>query len=346
MIPLIETSPVVFGSHKSFKNFVLEQEKSKTESEVEFKDLTVTENGLKVEGKEHPVRDLAMRQLLKTFQMPIRFYMDKSPTDMTIRDINRMKDEYTDDSVLKIFFQGNEIRGVADPNFRHVGYAELLKKIPIMQNFKTANYSDWGIRITTADPADLIKVKKDDIVEVGTDLVYSDTGWSVFVGRPFFNRLACMNGMVVREATDLISSFRTRFTHHMEKTEWLKAVRKSCKEITVDSKKMATIFKVMKDEPLEKLDSSDNFMRRVRTMVTAEVFNSDKELVKKIRDGEKEKCVLNLGVSIYFALAQITVLAKTLAFVERRRLETMAGGLVMMTLKAIKQGRIKTKLWR
>jgi hypothetical protein len=85
-------------------------------------------------------------------------------------------------------------------------------------------------------------------------------------------------------------------------------------------------------------------MRQVKSRVTAEVFNEDEDLTTEIKDGDKKKRVINLGVTIYVALAAVTVLAKTLAFVERRRLEIHAGTLVAKTLKAVKMGRIKATL--
>lgn len=348
MIPLIETTPRAFKSYLKFDSFLRRQQVTKTSRSVLFNGWAVTENGLKVNGNEYPMRDISMRQLLKTLGMPQKFYMEKAPTDMTIRDINRMRDEFTKDSEMIVYFQENndgqkEVRGIAEPNFREMPYPKLLKSLPVKEKFKHASYSDWGIRITTTDPVNIIKVQKNDIIEVGSDLVYSDTGCTSLVGSPFFNRLVCTNGMVVREASNLVQSFRTRFTWRNEEEAWLRETHEKFNQITVDCKKLATVFKIMRDEPMEVLDGADTFMRKVRSAVTKPVFDSDEQLTSSIKDGEKEKKVINLGISIYVALAQITTLAKTLAFVERRKLEIMAGALVAMTLKAVGRGRIKTK---
>lgn len=348
MIPLIESKPTTFGNLKKFEGFVADQEKTKRTVETQFKDWAVTDTGLKVQGEEYPMRDHAMRQLLRTLEMPVRFYMDKAPTDMAVRDINRMRDEYTEDSEMQVFLQKNngqpEVRGVADPNFQAIRYPKVISRLKVKEGFKEASYSDWGIRITTTDKTDLIKVQKNDIVEIGNDLVYSDVNSVPFVGSPFFLRLACTNGMVVREATDLVHSFRMRSTVRIEQDAWLQTLGENCRAITVNSKKIATVFKIMRDEPMEALDGADNFMRQVKSRVGAEVFNSDEELTKEIKDGDKKKRVIDLGVTIYAALAAVTVLAKTLAFVERRRLEIHAGTLVARTIKAVKVGRIRATL--
>jgi len=348
MISLIETTPTTFEDLKRFKSFVADQQETKSTIETQFKDWELTDTGLKVQGEEYPMRIHAMKQLLKTLEMPIGFYMEKAPTDMLVRDINRMRDEYTEDSEMQVFLQKNngdcEVRGVADPNFMPIRYPKILERLKVKEGFKEASYSDWGVRITTAHKADLIKVQKNDIVEIGNDLVYSDVNSVPFVGSPFFLRLACTNGLVVREAADMVHAFRMRSTAHMKEDIWLQTLKENCRAITVNTKKMATVFKVMRNEPMEALDGADNFMRTVKSKVGSDVFNSDEELTKEVKDGDKKKRVIDLGITIYTAMAAITVLAKTLAFVERRKLEIHAGNLVARTLKAVGTGRINATL--
>lgn len=344
MINLLDTKTANFTDYKKFRAFTKQQEKTKTQKEVQFKDWAVTGTGLKVNGDEYPMRDLAMRQMLKLFGMPQKFYFEKAPTDMAIRDINRMRDEYSDDSEMVVHMQKEEVRGITGPNFVHTPYPSLLTKLPVKENFNTASYSDWGIRATTTDKTDLVKVDKGDIIEVGADIVYSDTGWTPLSGSPFFNRLVCTNGMVCREKTDLIHAFRMRMTHNIQEEVFLRNAREGYDKIAVDGKKIANVFRIMQDHPMDRLDKADQYLGKVRTAVTKEVFEQDEHLVKKIKDGEKEKFIMNLEVPIYLALAQITVLAKTLGFVQRRQLEIHAGALLGMTLAAIKAKRIKAKL--
>jgi len=120
MIDLITNDVRNFKKFKQFKNFIKEQDETKHEKIVKFSDWELTEDGLRIEKKVHPMRDSAMKTLLKTFTMPIKFYYSKSPTDMLIKDVNRMRDEYTEDSEILVHFQENEVRAVSKPTFQKV----------------------------------------------------------------------------------------------------------------------------------------------------------------------------------------------------------------------------------
>jgi hypothetical protein len=180
MIDLITNDVRNFKKFKQFKNFIKEQDETKHEKIVKFSDWELTEDGLRIEKKVHPMRDSAMKTLLKTFTMPIKFYYSKSPTDMLIKDVNRMRDEYTEDSEILVHFQENEVRAVSKPTFQKVRSSlDIINGSMFGDSvFQAASYDDYGIRLTTVNKKEEIKVAKDDIMNTGSDIVYSDIGFT------------------------------------------------------------------------------------------------------------------------------------------------------------------------
>ena len=112
MIELIKNETRNFDSLKLMREFLKDEDSRKKEKLVEFKNWKFTKDGLRItrkngKSKTYPMRDPGMKALLKTFGMPNNFYYKKSPTDMLVRDVNRMKDEYSSDSEMLVFLQDN-----------------------------------------------------------------------------------------------------------------------------------------------------------------------------------------------------------------------------------------------
>ena len=333
MIPLIENQATNFKSLKPFKEFIAEQESTKEHQLIEFKDWKLVDSGLQIKKETYPLRDSGMRTLLRTFSMPRDFYYKKSPTDMLVRDINRMKEEYTDDSQMLIFLQNKEVRAVSRPNFRPIPIMNILDSSDLpKRTFEAGNYSDYGVRVITADETRQIKIAKGDIMNIGLDLVYSDIGFHPLAGSPYLNRLVCENGMVAKEKSPFLNAFTMNFGTASSENEFLKRLHENINSVTINTEKLRETFKVMKDNPIKALPLGERQMEKMRAVIGTREFNEQDKLTVKILDttNDKERRVINTDLELYSALDITTRLAKKYEYLTKRKIETLAGGLVVM----------------
>uniref|UniRef100_A0A6M3L0T3 DUF932 domain-containing protein n=1 Tax=viral metagenome TaxID=1070528 RepID=A0A6M3L0T3_9ZZZZ len=344
MIELIENETRDFKSLKSIKEFLKEQDSRKKEKLVQFSDWEMTEHGLRIRTKKDkhvtfPMRDSGMKTLLRTFQMPTKFYYSKSPTDMVVRDINRMRDEYSPDSEFIVYLQKpedggkSEVRAISKPSIKHLTTHEvLLNDTPISKNiFNIASYSDLGIRITTSDDSKPIKVEKGDIVNIGMELMYSDVGYFPVSGYPYLNRLVCTNGMVMREKNPLLNGFSMSYLSKMTEDVFLDTLNHNIGLVEVNAETLKDTFKIMKDTSISKLPLGEIQMKKIRNAIGVEKFDGHEKLTTKIMDEDEEKRMINTDLDLYTALDITTRLSKEYDYLHRRRIETLAGSLVLMS---------------
>lgn len=342
MIDLIENETRNFNSFKTFKEFIKEQDSRKRERTVQFSNWEIGENGLRIKTKTKtrtfPLRDSGMKTLLRTFGMPINFYYRKSPTDMLIRDINRMKDEYSDDSEFLVFLQKpenggrSEVRAISKPNVRHVkDHVTLLSHTDLTRElFEKASWSDLGIRITSSDEAKAIKVAKGDIINMGMELMYSDVGFFSTTGNPYINRLICTNGAVMKEKNPLLTNFSMSFGSNMTEETFLSTLNHNIGLIEADTKVLKKTFKLMKDNPIKALPLGETQLRKLRSAIGIDKFDNHEKLSVRIMDEDVEKRAINTDLNLYSALDITTRMAKEYDYLNRRRIEGLAGGLILM----------------
>jgi len=348
MIDLIENETKNFKNLKRFKEYVKDQDVRKRERLVQFSDWEMGKNGLRLKTKKgkfttFPIRDSGMKTLLRTFQMPVNFYYRKSPTDMLVRDINRMRDEYSPDSEFIVFLQKpenggrKEVRAVAKPNTRHVtDHITLLDSTDLNKKlFERASYSDLGVRITTSDESKAIKVTKGDIINMGVELMYSDVGFFTTSGNPFLNRLVCTNGMVMKEKNPLLTNFTMSFGPRMTEENFLSTLNHNIDTVEADTKILKRTFKSMKSNPVMALPMGLSQMKKIRSAIGIEKFDAHEKLSTKIMEGETEKRMINTDLELYSALDVVTRMAKGYDYLSRRRIEGLAGGLILMSAESL-----------
>ena len=333
MIDLIKNQTFTTKRFKEFKGYLKDQDERKSEQVVQFKDWKFTEEGLKIKKKEYPMRDSAMKTLLSTFGMPSKFYYTKSPTDMLIRDINRMKREYTEDSEMLVYFQDDEVRAVSKPSVRHATSHRQILDNSILGDvsFKMGSYNDYGMRMTTADDSKQVKVTKDDIMNVGSDLIYSDTGSHPTTGSPFLLRLVCTNGLVVKEKSPFLNSFSMSFGQKFTEDTFLETLNHNVSSIDIDTKILGKTFKAMRDQPINSLQYGESHMKKLRSAIGISKFDEHEKLSVKILDDEHEGRMINTELPLYSALDITTRMAKKYDSLTRRRIESLAGSLVVMS---------------
>lgn len=337
MIELVKNRTQNFTKFKTLKTFLNDEDARKSERLVEFGNWEFTDEGLRIDKKTYPMRDSAMKMLLSLFGMPIKFYYGKSPTDMLVRDVNRMRDEYTPDSEFIVHLQkengGLEVRGIAKPDIKHVEtHTKLLENAEFTRKiFNGASYSDLGLRLTTSDDEKPITVKKGDIINVGMELMYSDMGVCRTSGYPFLNRLVCTNGMVAKEKSPLVNGFAMTYGPKFSESTFLTAFNNNCKMIDVDSNALSRTFKIMRDNPVSALPMGEAHMKKMRSAIGIEKYDDHDKLTRKVMDGDAERSVPNVDLMLYDTLDIVTRLAKEYDYLNRRRIEGLAGKLVLLT---------------
>jgi hypothetical protein len=351
MIDLRDDLTMVTRDGDEFRSFLKEQDKLKKSRIVEFKNWQMTDEGLALKGKKlnkfkvYPMRDSGMVSTLKLFGMPRRFYYEKAPTDMLVRDINRMKEEFTEDSEIMCHMQKNddgkyEMRAVTKPTTRRVKKTVDVIDSTIMNNqFLSGYYSEYGIRMTTTSNDKPIKVTKNDIINVGTDMAYSDIGWHMTNGSPHLFRLVCENGMIVKEKSSFLKAFRIQFGLNMDEQQFLKVLYEHMSKIEIDGKMLQETFKAMKDHQVRELPYHQSIMSNVKSLVTPEIFTNDEKLSVKVMDSNsgKEKIFPNLDLKVYSLVDKMTRLAKAQDQVGRMQLESLAGKVTVQSHNAFLQ---------
>ena len=331
MIELIKNETRNFTKLNKMRKFLEKQDTVKHEEVVQFKDWNLTEDGLKIGKETFGMRDSGMSTLLRVFGMPNKFYYDKSPTDMLVRDVNRMKDEYTGDSEMLVFFQEDEVRAISKPSVCHADRTNsILDNIGLNKShFINGAYSDLGMRVTTSKEEDTIKVTKEDEMQIGLDLIYSDVGHHSLSGSPHLLRLVCTNGLVVKEKSSFLSSFTMPPTFRSTEDDYLKSLNENVKTVNIDSDILRKTFKSMKENSINALNNGEIQMKKIRSaMGTAKFDEHEKLSLKVISDDEKERFVINTDLGLYKALDITTRLAKNYSQLGRRKLEILAGNLV------------------
>ncbi len=332
MIDLIKNETRQFTNFSKFRKFLKSEDKRKRTDFVDFSDWNLTEEGLRIRKKTFPMRDSAMKTLLSTFQMPKTFYYSKAPTDMLIHDVNRMKEEYTSDSVLMVHFVDDEIRAVSNPNLVEILASEVLENSNITsESFYKAAYSDLGIRVLSQDKDQEIKVTKGDVIAIGNELMHSEIGTLSLGASPFLLRLVCTNGAVIRERSPLLNSFSFRLFTSKSKDTILRNFGSALSAISVNTSDLRRTFKIMKEKSIKDLNYGINYANKIRNAIGKENFDLITDLTVKIMDKKKEKVVINEDVSLYTLLDKSTRLAKKFDFLTRRRIENLAGNLITMT---------------
>jgi hypothetical protein len=345
MIELKDDITFKTRDENEFKSFIQEQDSLKKQKVVEFKNWEMTEEGLATKSKKlgkyktYPMRDSGMVSTLRLFGMPRRFYYEKSPTDMLVRDINRMKEEYTEDSELMCHMQKNddgkfEMRAVTKPTARKVKKTMDVLETGILNNqFLSGYYSEYGLRMTTTSDDKPIKVSKDDIINIGTDMAYSDIGWHMANGSPHLFRLICENGMIVKEKSPILNAFRIQFGLNMDEAQFIKVLYEHMSKIEIDSKKLQNTFKEMKQREVKELPYHTSVMSNVKSLVSPEVFANDDKLSVKVMDSisGKEKIFPNTNLNVYSLVDRVTRIAKTKEQIGRSQLESLAGKITIQS---------------
>jgi hypothetical protein len=340
MIELIQNETANFSSLKETKEYLREQDSEKSHMTVTFENWKLTDEGLRIisdKGKKvYPIRESGMKTLLRTFGMPLKFYFDKSPTDMLIRDVNRMNQEYTRDSEVMVFLQNKEVRAVAKPTTQVLErHTKLLEAIEVSSDtFERASYSDYGLRMvaksTNTKP---IEVKKGDIINSGYELMYSDTGLFPTSGVPHLLRLICENGCVIREKHSLLSNFTQAFSPRMKEEDFLGHVASGVKSINADTKMLSETFKAMRSNQIKDLQNGEICVRKVRSAIGPGKFDEHEKLSVKIMVDEDETSAINTDLGLYDFMDITTRMAKEYEYLSRRRIESLVGSLVMESTK-------------
>ena len=184
-----------------------------------------------------------------------------------------------------------------------------------------------------------VQVAKDDIINIGTDMAYSDTGQHITNGSPHLFRLVCENGMVVKEKSPFLSAFRIYFGLSVEEKQFLKVLYESMSKITIDSEMLQTTFKEMKQHEIRELPQHNAIMSNVKSLVTSEVFTNDEKLSVKVMDSfsGKEKTFPNLGLNVYSLVDKVTRLAKAKDQIGRVQMESLAGKITIQSQHAFLQ---------
>lgn len=333
MIELKKNKTFVSKDLKHFTEFVKDQDAHKRAELVNFSDWEFNDDGLKVGKKTYEMRDSAMKTLLHLFKMPVSFYYETSPTDMLVRDVNRMKNEFTSDSQMWVYFQDKEVRAVSRPSIAvSPAHSELFSSMKLDNlEFKRGNYSDYGIRYLCADSSIRpIKVEKGDLVEVGSEVMHSDIGTFPTSGIPFLNRLVCTNGMVMSEKSPLVTGFTLSRLKAITPQDFLTQFSLGFSGIKSNTQRLADTFKAMKDHTISDLRMGEPIMKKLRLSIGTDVFDKEETLVKPIMtEDKKEKMALNLTLPLYDALDVTTRLAKKQAYLDRRKTEGLCGSLVL-----------------
>jgi hypothetical protein len=331
MIDLIENEVKNFKNLKNFKDFLKEQDETKNNELIEFKDWKMKVEGLHVKGKTYPMRDSGMKTLLTLFGMPINFYYKKSPTDMLVRDINRMRDEFTSDSELIVYYQDNEVRAISKPNVKNVPCARFLERTELSKKlFDGGSYSDFGMRIISSDEKKAIKVSKGDVINSGVELMYSDIGYYRTTGVPYLNRLVCTNGMIMKDKHPLLTTFSMSYGPKLTEDQFLESITTNLKLVEANTEQLGKTFRIMKREPIKALTSGEPQMKKIRQAIGPEKFDDREKLTVKIMDGDAERHLINTELPLYSAIDIITRMAKGYDYLNRRRIEGLAGGLTLM----------------
>lgn len=333
MIELKENKTFTTKEIKKFTEFVKEQDAKKKQELINFSDWEFTKEGLRIKKKTYEMRDSAMKTLLHLFKMPVSFYYETSPTDMLVRDVNRMKDEFTSDSQMWVYWQDKEIRAVSRPNIAVAPpHTDLFSSMKLENlEFKRGNYSDYGLRFLCSDTSIRpIKVEKGDLVEVGNEIMHSDIGQFPTTGIPFLNRLICTNGMVMTEKSPLVDGFTLSRLKSIPPKEFLEQFSSNLSRIKSNTTVLTDTLKAMKDHPVSDLRTGEDIMKKIRLSIGTDEFDKNEKLTQTLMlEGEKKKTIINLGVPLYDALDVTTRLAKKQPFLERRKTEGLCGSLVL-----------------
>jgi len=336
MIELLENKQYFFKRLDDFVEVVKEEDSKKSFQTVQFADWSMTEDGFKLGKKVHKMKDSGMKTLLRLFKMPVNFYYDTSPTDMLVRDVNRMKKEYTPDSEMTVYFSGGDVRAVSRPDVGHIeNHQKLLDSLGSLRGqFHRASFNDYGIRVMTSDADKPIKVEKGDIINFGMEVMYSDIGYYPATGYPFLNRLICTNGAVMQEKSDFLTGFRFQHSIKTPEDAFLKLIHDSVQKVGADSKVLSSTFKAMKDNTVKVLHNGEIQMKKIRGAMGSDEFDKHEIMIKKIIEkGSKERVVINPDLNLYEALDLTTRTAKKFHHLERRKIESLAGGLITMSAK-------------
>ena len=122
-------------------------------------------------------------------------------------------------------------------------------------------------------------------------------------------------------------SFGQKFT---EQT-FLETLHHNVSAIDVDTKILGKTFKVMKDQPINSLKNGEGHMKKIRSAIGISKFDEHEKLSVKILDDEHEGRMINTELPLYSALDITTRMAKGYDSLNRRRIETLAGSLVVLS---------------
>uniref|UniRef100_A0A6M3JZC8 DUF932 domain-containing protein n=1 Tax=viral metagenome TaxID=1070528 RepID=A0A6M3JZC8_9ZZZZ len=344
MIELLKNETTNFKNFSTMKSFLGDQDARKSDRFVEFNSWEIGEDGLRIKSqktnkwKNYMLRDSGMKTMLRLFRMPVRYYYEVAPTDMAIRDINRMRDEYDPKSEFLVFLQKEEdgkrvVRAVSRPTVGHVSnHKTMFDSIDVGKNlFEGGSYSDLGMRIVTSDDKKQIRVEKGDIINVGVDLVYSDIGLFPTAGNPYLNRLICTNGMVMKEKHPLLSNFAMSFTSRTTESQFLESLHTNFANVQADGEVLQKTFHLMKKNPISSLPDGERRVKSIRNAVGSERFDEHEKLSRKIMDSESEteKILINTDLDLYSLADIVTRMCKSQPYLERRKVESLVGSLTL-----------------
>lgn len=313
---------------------------------VTFEDMKFNKDGtfdVKKNGKtkSYKFTESGLNTLLKTFGMPVDFYMNKAPSDMLIRDLNRMKATYSSDSEVRVCFKEDTIKGVMRPTIsvvKNKSIASSLLNSPF--EFKFADMDDYGMRITNAGSslAPDIKVQKGDIVSCGVDATYSDIANTKTALTPFLMRLVCTNGMVLQDKNNsyLPHSVFMPLAYKQSKKVYLQNYQDAIKEIIIDTSYVSKALKAMREHPISDIEKGEPLAKKIRNSLTPKIFDEIDGLIVKVmnQDTNRESREINTDYLLYDFLDKATRLARDQVQMRRRLTESYAGLLISESGKA------------
>jgi hypothetical protein len=132
------------------------------------------------------------------------------------------------------------------------------------------------------------------------------------------------------------------FTKAMTEDVFLKTFVHNVSELTSDTKTLGETFKIMKSNPINSLRDGERHMSKIRNAIGISKFDENEKLSVKIMDeDEKEKRMINTNLELYSAVDIVTRLAKKYDSLNRRRIELLTGGLVVMSEEELLRGVVK-----
>jgi len=192
MIPLIDIPEQSFDELQDVLDVIAGQDRKVYEAQT--KEVSLNEDGiLRAGGFKGPLLRSALHGLLKTFNIPVDFATNISPTDLLVAMVDRLAREQNIE--LLVHTIDGVATGVMPANRQPIQHDMLIDRLGVDRPIKEATLSEDCLRITAA-PHGYKELLPNDTYGFGWELITSENGWRSTEVWRWIVREICTNGAV------------------------------------------------------------------------------------------------------------------------------------------------------